>query len=129
MTPEHVEQGAPPTLTLGVVSDEIDRPSCDRRRHCVVLSDTALGWVVHVDVTDVTKIIKRQKERQISHVDMGEGAGGKDLAVWSTGFWARLRVRVSRRSRYQGTLRRNTHAPSCGVDRIALCPTRSCTGP
>lgn len=75
---------------------------------------------------------KRQNKRQISHVDMGDGTGGKDLAVWSTGFWARLRVRVrvSRRSRYQGTHRhRHTHASSCGVDRIALCPTRTCTGP
>lgn len=30
---------------------------------------------------------KRQNEEQISHADMDEDTGGKDLAVSSTGFW------------------------------------------
>lgn len=87
MTPGHVEQGATPTLTLGVVSDEIYRPSCDRRQHRLCYqTPPSDGWYMRTSQTSQDN--KRQNEEQISHADMDEeDTGGKDLAVSSTGFW------------------------------------------
>lgn len=49
--PGHVEQGATPTLALGIGSDEIYRPSCARRQHRLRYQDTAPDGVVQQDVT------------------------------------------------------------------------------
>lgn len=58
MTPGDVEQGVTPAWTFGLVSDEIDRPSCDRRQEWLCYQTPPSDGpdaVVHVDVTDVTR--------------------------------------------------------------------------
>lgn len=79
MRPGHVEQGATPTLTLGTVSDEIYRLSCDRRQHRLCYQTPPPdGW--H---TATSQENKRQMKSRSARIDMYEETGGKDLAVVS----------------------------------------------
>lgn len=114
--PGHVEQGATPTLTLGIGSDEIYRPSCARRQHRLRYQAPPRTGGTATTSQEPWKN-ERTNEEQISQNQTWKRTREGRILPWSPEHKA-----SRRRSRYQGT---HTHMHVPAIDTVDMQRPRS----